>query len=58
MKVSPDGKAIEGCYAGHPNDWRTAQFVRVHTLEELAQIKAVTAAHHGGGHGQCSGHDH
>ena len=48
MKVSADGRAMEGCYTGYPEDWRKAVFVRAHTTEELAQIKATTAAHHGG----------
>ena len=37
-------------------DWRKATFVRAHTAQELAQIKAQTAANHGHQHGPGCNH--
>ena len=47
MKVSDDGKSMEGAYRGYPDDWRKATFKRAHTEAEIVQLKK----------GGC-GHDH
>ena len=59
MTVSADGKSMEGNYVGYPDDWRKAQFIRVHTADEKAQF-AHDAAHahsHDHDHSTC-GHAH
>lgn len=50
MVVAADGRSMEGCYAGYPQDWRKAEFIRQHTAEEKQRF-AQDAAH-------AHSHDH
>jgi hypothetical protein len=56
MKMTEDGKSMEGCYTGYPDDWRKAVFLREHTSEELASIRQAAAANHGHQHSASCNH--
>ena len=56
MALSADGRRLEGCYTGHPEHWRKAQFLRAHTTEELAAVTAAMQAAHDAGKMGCSHH--
>lgn len=60
MTVSADGKSMEGCYRGYPNEWRKAVFIREHSVEERAKF-AHDMAHnhaHDHDHSTCGHHHH
>jgi len=56
MTISADGKSMEGCYVGYPDDWRKARFVRKHTEEE--KKKHADMAAHAHDHTHEHSHDH
>ena len=58
MTIGSDGKTMEGYYAGYPDEWRKAVFVRAHTEEERHDFLHAAAHAHNHDHGTCSGHHH
>ena len=56
MKMTEDGKSMEGFYTGYPEDWRKANFVREHSDAELTSIKQAAAANHGHQHSASCNH--
>jgi|TARA_B110000211_G_C13803948_1_gene431834 hypothetical protein len=56
LKLSSDCRSFEGHYTGHPEHWRKGQFLRAHTVEELAAVNAAMQAAHDAGKMGCSHH--